>query len=97
MGVAGKDAPLPPLDDPSIAIVGARQIDVLDRRTAVVRLTVSGEPVTYLVQHARGIAPKRTERTNGTVRAIAWRKGAFAMAVTGPNGSERWLDLFGKP
>lgn len=97
IGVAGKDAPLPRLDDPSIAIVGARQIEVLDRRTAVMRLDVAGEQVTYLVQHARGIAPERTERTDGDLRAIAWRSGPFAMAISGPLASRRWLVAFGNP
>lgn len=96
IGVAGKNAPMPQLDDPSIAIVGARQIQVLEQRTAVMQLTVGGEPVTYLVQHARGIAPKRTERTDGDMRAIAWRKGPYAMAVIGPKSS-KWVGVFGKP
>lgn len=97
IGVAGKDAPLPRLDDPSIAVVGAQQIVVLDQRTAFMRIDIGGDPVTYLVQHARGIAPKRTERTEGDLRAIAWGKGPYAMTVIGPARSDKWLVAFGRP
>jgi hypothetical protein len=98
IGVAGKDAPLPPaLDAPNIAIIGARQVVVLDQRTAAMRLNVGGDLVTYFVQHARGMAPARTERTEGELRAIAWRRGPYAMTVIGPARSQGWLATFGAP
>lgn len=97
IGVAGKGAPLPKLDDPTVSVIGAQQIVVLDQRTAFVRFDIGGDPVTYLVQHARGIAPKRAERTDGDLRAIAWRKGPYAMTVIGPARSDKWLGAFGRP
>nr|MBA3820935.1 hypothetical protein [Deltaproteobacteria bacterium] len=78
IGVVGKDAPLPLLD---AQIIGARQIDVLDRRAAMIRLAVGGDHVTYVVQHARGISPPKAERTDGDLRALAWRTGAFTSVV----------------
>ncbi|MBA3391240.1 MAG: hypothetical protein H0T89_01285 [Deltaproteobacteria bacterium] len=88
IGVVGKNAPLPPADS---KIIGARQIEVLDRRAAIVQLEVGGEPVTYLVQHARGISPPTDERTDEELRALAWRNGPFTCVAVGPAGTvERW-------
>jgi len=81
VGVVGKDAPLPAAEAP---IVGARAIEILDRRAALVRLTVGSDQVTYLVQHARGIAPETSERSEDGLRALAWRRGAFTYVVVGP-------------
>ena len=92
MGVAGKDAPLPALDAPGVSVIGVRQIQVLDRRTAILRLAIAGEQVSYMVQHARGIAPARTDRAEGDLRAVAWSHGAYSCAAIGPSASaERWL------
>jgi hypothetical protein len=93
IGVVGKDAPLP-----EIAPAGAREIEVLDRRAALMRLAVGGDAVTYLVQRARGIGPARAERIEGDLLAVAWRRGKFACVVVGPRGtSAAWLVPFGSP
>jgi len=79
IAVVGKDVPLPAGD----AIVGASEIEVLDHRAAVVRVAIAGNEVTYLVQHLRGIVPKRTERRDGDLEAHAWRRGPFIVVVVG--------------
>ena len=79
-GVVGKDAPLPE----SARVIAARHIEVLDRRAAVVRLAIGNDEITYLVQHTRGIAPKRTDRTDGDLRAIALRRGKYTCVAVGP-------------
>lgn len=94
IGVVGKDVPLP---QASVPIVGARRIDIFNRHAALIRLQLaSGDQVTYLVQHARGIAPDHNERVDGDIRAIAWRRGAFTCIGVGPDASAKtWLALLG--
>jgi hypothetical protein len=93
IGVVGKDAPLP-----EVAPAGARDLKILDRRTALMRLMIDGAPVTYVVQHARVIGPDRVERIEGELQAVAWRRGKFACVVVGPRAtSAAWLVPFGSP
>ena len=89
IGVAGKDVPLPTAE---ATITGARRVDVLRRPAALIRMTVAGEPLTYLVQHSRGIAPKQVDRTDGDLRAVAYRRGVFTYVAVGPRASaDRWI------
>ncbi len=81
IGVAGKDVPLPP---DSAKVVAARQIVIHDRRAAVIRLAIGGDELTYLVQHGRGVAPKGSQRTDGDLHAVSWRKGKFTCVAVGP-------------
>ena len=84
IGVVGKDVPLPgDGTTASPAVVGARRVEVLNRPAALIRVRVGDDDVTYLVQHARGIAPERSERQDGALHAVAWRKGAFAIVAVG--------------
>lgn len=95
IGVIGKDAPLAVLDS-ATRIVGARQIDIHDRRAALVRLELGADPVTYLLQRARGMSPKKSERTDGDVRAFERRRGPFTIVIVGPATTwETWLPAFG--
>jgi hypothetical protein len=94
IGVIGKDVPLPPKDAP---IVGARRIEVLRRGAALIRLEVGGEPVTYLVQHSRGLSQKLVERPEGDLRAVAWRRGKFTVVAVGSQSSaDRWAGAISK-
>ncbi len=94
LGVLSADVPLP---DAKVTILGARRIDVLDRRAALIRLEIDGQPVTYLVQHANGIAPELTERIDGDLRAVAWQKDAFMCVAVGRDASAAsWLRAFGR-
>ena len=88
LGMFGERLPMPPS---SIPIIGARRIEVLNRRTAVIRLKIGGDDVTYLVQHAKGIVPEQTERTDGDLRAVQWISGVFICAAAGPDAtSKQW-------
>jgi hypothetical protein len=82
IGVLGKDPPLP-----SQTITGARDVEVLGHRAAMVRLDVEGETLTYLVQYSRVIAPEQSDRTDGDLHAIAFRRGLFTCAAVGPKAS----------
>ncbi len=94
IGVVGKDAPLPA---ETAKIIGARQIEVLDRHTAVIRVQIGGDEITYLVQHARGMPPKRSERTDGDVHAVSWRSGTFTCVAVGPaSTSKDWVAAIAK-
>ena len=84
IGVAGQDVPLPPA---TVAIVGARRLEVNGVRTPFIRLRVGNDEITYLVQHMRGIAPEHLERDDDDVHAIAWTRGAFACIAVGPKTS----------
>jgi hypothetical protein len=93
IGVVGKDAPLP-----AVPPVGAREIEVLDRRAALMRVTIEGTDVTYIVQRVRGVGPARVERAEGELFAIAWRRGKHECVVVGPKAtSAAWLAPFGPP
>jgi hypothetical protein len=84
IGVLGKDPPLP---QATAKIVGAHEIEVLDRRAAVVRISIGNDQVTYLVQQTPIISPERTERTEAGLRATAWRRGQFTCVAVGPEAS----------
>jgi len=91
-GVAGKDVPLPRND---LAVVGVRHVTVLNQPAALIRLRVGDDDVTYVVQHARGIAPDRAERQDGELRAVSWHKGPFAIVVVGPDATAaHWRTAF---
>jgi len=84
IGIAGKEVPLPL---GSAEIVGARRIDILNRDAALMRLKVGSDEVTYLIQRARGVAPKTTDRQDGDLRALAWRRGKFTCVAVGPEAT----------
>lgn len=80
IGVIGKDPPMP---GPGAKITGARRLEIFNRNAALIGLDIGGERVTYLVQHARGIAPDHSERDDGDVRAIEWRSGPYTCVAVG--------------
>lgn len=89
LGVVGRGAPLPGEGAAATpVVVGARRLDILNRPAALIGLRIDGDDVTYLVQHARGIAPERSERVDGSLRAVAWRKGPFTIVAVGPDPAE---------
>jgi hypothetical protein len=53
----------------------------------MIRLDIDGETLTYLVQYTRVIAPEQSDRTDGDLHAIAFRRGLFTCAAVGPKGS----------
>jgi hypothetical protein len=95
LGIAGKDVPLPA---GSVQVIGAKRLELFDRGAALMRVRVGADDVTYLVQHARGMAPERFERTDGELRAIAWRAGKFTCVAVGPNADvATWRHVVGAP
>ena len=94
IGLVGKGVPLP---NDGATIVGARRVEVLNRDAALMRLQVSGEHVTYLVQSSRGIAPKKLAQNEDGLHAEYWRRGKFNCVVVGPQASmQSWLAAFPK-
>lgn len=88
IGALEKDVPLPKAEK----ILGARTITIHDRRAAIIRVAIDTTEVTYLVQHARGMAPKRSERTDGDLKAVAWKQGKFTCVAVGPaDSAEGWV------
>jgi hypothetical protein len=93
IGVVGTDVPLP---SPTVKVVGARRLELLNRSAALIRFEIGGDQVTYLAQHSRGIAPEHGERRDGDLRAIAWRRGPFACVAVGPEAHAAvWLAALG--
>jgi len=91
LGFAGKEPPLPPMG----TVLGASRIVVHDRDAALMRLALGDDEVTYLCQRARGISPKYSDRTDGDLRAYAWRKGPFTCVAVGSSANaERWHAAF---
>lgn len=96
IGVVGKDAPLPG-DGTTVtpSVIGVRRLTILGRAAALIRLRVGDDDVTYLVQPASVIAPQRSERQDGALRAIAWRKGPFAIIAVGADATAAsWRQAF---
>ena len=88
IGVVGKDAPLPA----AASVIGAKRVNVLNRDAALMRLQLGGDQVTYMVQNARGIAPKHDRKDDGDLHAKAWRRGKFTVVAVGPQTSAAsWL------
>jgi hypothetical protein len=84
IGVVGRDPPLP-----TGMVTGARDLEVLGHRAAMMRVVIDGEPITYLVQYTRVIAPEFSDDTDGGLHAIAWRNGSFTCAAVGPEPSAK--------
>ena len=83
-GGVGPDAPLP---RGATKIVGARTIDVMGRRAAVIRFRIGSDEVTYVAQRARTVAPKQSVWRDHGLRAIEWRQGPYLMIAVGPDAS----------
>lgn len=95
LGAVGKDVPLPAGGATGTDVIGARRLEILNRAAAVIRLRIGSDDVTYLVQHARGIGPERSERVDGGLRAVAWRSGPFVAVAVGPDAtSPHWRAAF---
>ncbi|CAN5860254.1 hypothetical protein BH11MYX2_BH11MYX2_19670 [soil metagenome] len=93
-GFAGKELPLPAT---ITTIQGAKQIEILDRAAAVMRLAVGSDDVTYLCQRARGLAPSHAERKTDSLVAYAWKQGVFTCVVVGNAATESsWHAAFAK-
>ncbi|MEO8703983.1 MAG: hypothetical protein ABI867_28290 [Kofleriaceae bacterium] len=91
IGVVGKEPPLP-----NGVVIGGREVEVLGRRAAVIDLSVAGEPVTYLVQYTRVISPGHSDRDDGDLRAVAWRRGEFTIVAVGQESTARtWATALG--
>jgi len=89
--VIGKDPPLP--RNPT-TVLGAQELVVLERRVALVRITVGNDPITYLVQQTPVISPDRSDEFDGDLRVIAWRHGPFTCVAVGPAATApTWLPL----
>lgn len=97
IGAIGKDAPLP---GEAATVIGARQLEILNRAAALIRVRIGDDEVTYIVQRARGIAPEGAERVegsemggnapqggNGALRAVAWRRGRFTVVAVGADAT----------
>jgi hypothetical protein len=88
IGVVGKDVPLPGEGTAvTPAVIGASRLRILNRAAAVIRVRIGGDEVTYLVQHARGIAPEHSERADGELRAVAWRTGPYTVVAVGADAT----------
>ncbi|HSD87127.1 MAG TPA: hypothetical protein VLB44_06415 [Kofleriaceae bacterium] len=86
IGVVGKDVPLPP---ESAHVIGARRLQILRRGAALIRLQLGNDQITYLVQHARGIAPEHVKREDGDLHAESLRRGKFTIVAVGPTASSQ--------
>lgn len=98
IGVVGRGAPLPGegTSAPPV-ILGARRLEILNRAAALVRVRVGDDDITYLAQHARGIAPEHSERQDGPLRAVAWRKGTFTIVAVGADATAAsWRTALGE-
>jgi hypothetical protein len=82
IGVVGTGVPLPPGDLP---VIGARRIELLKRRVALIRVRVGTDDVTYAVQLSRSASPEHGDRVDGDLRAVSWHQGKFTCVAVGPD------------
>ena len=53
---------------------------------------IDGDTLTYLVQYSRVIAPAESDRSDGDLHAVAFRRGQFTCAAVGPKAtSSSWV------
>jgi hypothetical protein len=97
IGVLGGRPPLPEASS-GIDVVGARAIDVLDRRAAVIGYRVGSADVTVVVQRAHDVPPRRVSRDDGDDRVESWRAKQWTIVVIGPTASAAtWAPFMGVP
>ena len=91
-GLLGKDPPLPAAP---AKILGASRLEIHDRAAALMGFEIGGERVTYLVQRARGFAPDHSDRSDGAIKGVAWKKGPYTCIAVGPGAtSASWRAAF---
>ena len=92
IGVVGRDAPLPAQGQ----IIGAKAVEIHKRMAAVIRLAIGPDEVTYLVEHAPGIAADHSERSEGDLFATRWKHKRFTCVAVGPAAThDRWTAALG--
>jgi hypothetical protein len=95
--VLGEAPPLPE-PTPGLAAVGARSLNILSRRAALVRYRLGDSEVSYLVQRARDVPKRRVRTTDGADAIEAWRRGPWTVVVVGPAAAaDRWRPVLGVP
>jgi hypothetical protein len=95
IGVVGNNPPMPA--DHLATVIGAARRELLNRAAAVLRVRINGDEVTFMVQHARGIPPDGSERTDGELRAIGWRTGPYTVIAVGADATAAsWRTAFKK-
>lgn len=82
VAVLGESAPFPAAD-----IVGARPIELRDRKAALVRYKVGADEVSVLIERGADVAAARGTRASGDEVADAWRDGPWTIVVVGPASS----------
>lgn len=89
LGAVGRGAPLPS----GLTVLGASQLEVARRPTAVVRYRLAAGPgeLTYVVQKVRSAAPRTGERALHGARAVQWREGDWLVVAVGAEGDASWL------
>ena len=90
----------PPLPEPTTGAtpLGARSLNILARRAALVRYRIGDAEVSYLIQRARDIPKRRVRTTTGGDAIEAWRKGPWTIVVVGPSAAaDRWRPVLGVP
>lgn len=93
LGAVGRGAPLPT----GLTVLGASQLEVARRPTAVVRYRLPASPsaapgeLTYVVQKVRSAAPRTGERVLHGARAVQWREGDWLVVAVGAAADASWL------
>ena len=97
IGVLGSKPPLP-MASSGINVIGARAIDILARRAAVIGYRGGNEDVTVLVQRAHDVPPRRIHKDDGDDRVEAWRDKKWTIVIVGPSKSATmWAPALGVP
>jgi hypothetical protein len=88
LGTVGGGAPLPS----GLPALGASELSVARRSTAVVRYQLPTGELTYVLQRVHSAAPRTSERTADGLRAVQWREGDWLIVGVGKDGEASWLE-----
>jgi hypothetical protein len=103
LGVLGERVALPP-PGAGVAVIGARPIDILNRRAALVRYQIGapvvagGAEVTLVVQRARDVPKRRVSKQDDDDQVEGWRVQKWTFVAVGPAATAAaWKPAMGVP
>jgi hypothetical protein len=87
-----------PMPRAGLDVVGARPIEILNRRAAVVRYRIGDAEITLVVQRARDMPKRRVSRADGDDQVEGWRVQKWTFVAVGPAASAAaWKPALGVP
>jgi len=95
VGLHDKPVPFPQIPE-GVQVDRAYALRIFKRPVALVRLVVSGQPVTLMAMQARDVPPRRRRSVDGDLLAQSWREGKWTFIAVGNQSSAKdWQAVVG--